>query len=882
MPDDDGDVARLLARIRARAAAQRAADVDPAAIGPYRVERRLGQGGMGAVYLCAAAAPLERQVAIKLVRPGLGGAAVLARFRREQRAIARLEHEHIARVFDAGTTGDGRPFLVMEFVDGQPLDAFCRARSLPLAPRLRLFLQVCLAVEHAHLRGFVHRDLKPQNVLACERDGRAAVKVIDFGLAAVDDDALADDDARTLPGQVLGTPGYMSPEQAAGSDQVDARTDVYSLGVLLHELVTGARGERTPSGPLRPSAALRARADAAGAVPREFGTDAPRLLRQLRGDLDWVVEHATALAPQERYQTVHALAYDVRLVRTGRPIPTRPSGVWYRLRKRAAQNRLATALAIGVLGVLGLGVTGTLVGLVEARANLTLFEHLASAEVIRRAEAAEAALYPPVPARIPAMQRWLARYRAEAHERLQRLREAVTALQARAVDEPEDVRQRDRETSPAWQRLQKQRGYAADTERRLAASTDPAERARIAEELATLRRRCVELEREAAAVRVYRFASDADGFLYGALLPTLGQMEQFVATAVPRVERALAWAQDLDRGHDEARAARWRAVQARIANAAVYGGLELPEQPDLVPLGPDPDSGLEEFAQPRSGSVPERDPATGRLPVDGDTALVFVLLPGGEVGWGAQASEPGAPFFDRHAQRGEDNGRTGVLDPFFVSKYEMTRGQYLRLYREDPSHWATGQSYDPQRDRVITAVHPVEHVDWPTARARLLHEGLDLPTEVQWEYACRAGSTSSWTTGADPRVLLGYANLADRDGWDDGWALHAPVGTFRPNAFGLHDVHGNVREWCRDRYGNYQGCTAAGDLLQTDVDATDQRMSRGGSFQEGPGTARCASRGPAAPGVEGHSFGLRPIRRIDRIAESRSAAVPGAVDSRPR
>jgi eukaryotic-like serine/threonine-protein kinase len=213
---------------------------DPDRIGPYRILRVLGEGGMGVVYLAEQTEPVRRQDALKILKLGMDTRQVVARFDSERQALAVMEHAGIAKVFDAGATEAGRPFFVMERVDGVPITEFCDDHALGLRERVRLFVQVCRAVQHAHQKGVIHRDLKPSNVLVTEADGAPLCKIIDFGIARATEQSAEERTRLTQHDQSLGTPAYMSPEQAIGSDlDIDTRTDIYSLGVLLYELLAG-------------------------------------------------------------------------------------------------------------------------------------------------------------------------------------------------------------------------------------------------------------------------------------------------------------------------------------------------------------------------------------------------------------------------------------------------------------------------------------------------------------------------------------------------------------------------------------------------------------------------------------------------------------------
>ncbi|MFG0319715.1 MAG: protein kinase, partial [Planctomycetota bacterium JB042] len=352
-------------------------------VGRYRLLERIGEGGGGEVFRAAPVAGDLPPVALKVVKPGTDTRQVLARFERERRALARMDHPGIARVLDAGATPSGRPFFVMELVPGEAITTYADARRLTLTERLALFREVCRAVQHAHQKGVIHRDLKPSNVLVAEVDGRAAPKVIDFGIAkAIEDEPDAPE--LTRHGWLVGTPQYMSPEQA-GRDglDVDVRADVYSLGVLLFELLTGS----TPLDPdelraaglpgmarmvdaavsPRPSRRLREH-DRRAEVAALRRADAPRLARRLEDDLDWVVLKALERDREERYASVAELAEDVRRALDDEPVAAGPPSRWVRLRKLVRRNRLAVGAAAAVVVLLVAAVVGTSIGYLEATA----------------------------------------------------------------------------------------------------------------------------------------------------------------------------------------------------------------------------------------------------------------------------------------------------------------------------------------------------------------------------------------------------------------------------------------------------------------------------------------------------------------------------------
>ena len=341
----------------------------------YEVLRVLGEGGMGVVYLARQKSPIERQVALKIIKPGMDSKNVIARFETERQALAMMDHPNIARVFDGGTTDTGRPYFVMELVKGIPITEYCDKNRLDARQRLDLFIQVCNAVQHAHQKGIIHRDIKPSNVLVTLRDGTPVPKVIDFGIAKATGQHLTEKTLFTQLGQMVGTPEYMSPEQAEISDlDVDTRTDVYSLGVLLYELLTGSTpfeaSQLRQAGyaemqriicetePQRPSTKLGTLGDTLADVARLRQTNPEVLSRLIRGDLDWIVMKCLEKDRTRRYETAHGLAEDVERHLRDEPISAgRPSTV-YRCRKFIRRNHAMVTGAAAVLAVLLLGVAG--------------------------------------------------------------------------------------------------------------------------------------------------------------------------------------------------------------------------------------------------------------------------------------------------------------------------------------------------------------------------------------------------------------------------------------------------------------------------------------------------------------------------------------------
>ncbi len=355
----------------------------PDYVGPYRVLQVLAQGGMGVVYVAEQTAPVRRRVAVKVIKAGMDTREVVARFEAERQALAVMEHPHIAKVLDGGVTADGRPYFVMELVKGVPITEYCDTQKLSTRERLALFIEVCHAVQHAHQKGVIHRDLKPSNVLVTLQDGRAEPHVIDFGIAKALSQSLTERTLVTQVGQAVGTPAYMSPEQAdASALDVDTRTDIYSLGVMLFELLVGrlpldpteigihefmlrlASRDTTPS---TPSAKLATLGNSGGIVSTLRRTDVRALRRELRGDLDWIVMKALDADRTRRYETVNALAVDIQRHLDSEPVVARPPSTIYRVSRFTRRHRTAVAAGVVVAAALLIGLSAAAVGFVQAR-----------------------------------------------------------------------------------------------------------------------------------------------------------------------------------------------------------------------------------------------------------------------------------------------------------------------------------------------------------------------------------------------------------------------------------------------------------------------------------------------------------------------------------
>jgi serine/threonine protein kinase len=376
----------------------------PERIGSYKILQKLGEGGCGIVYLAEQEEPIRRRVALKLIKLGMDTKQVIARFEAERQALALMNHPNVAKVLNAGASETGRPYFVMELVRGSKITEYCDKYCLSTRERLELFLQVCRAIEHAHQKGIIHRDIKPSNILVTQQDGKAVPMVIDFGIAkATGGQALTNKTLFTTFEQVIGTPAYMSPEQAERKWDVDTRTDIYSLGVVLYELLTGKtpfdsnellnggwdliRRKICETEPQTPSTRLTTLAPLElNRIAKCRRVEVPKLIHGVRGDLDWIVMKCLEKEPSRRYETCNAIANDIIRHLGREPVMARPVSNAYRLRKLVSRNRLLVGAVAGVMTALLMGLgTSTWFYVNEKKARMEAQDAKKKAEESERA-----------------------------------------------------------------------------------------------------------------------------------------------------------------------------------------------------------------------------------------------------------------------------------------------------------------------------------------------------------------------------------------------------------------------------------------------------------------------------------------------------------------
>ncbi|MEZ5964501.1 MAG: bifunctional serine/threonine-protein kinase/formylglycine-generating enzyme family protein [Planctomycetota bacterium] len=814
-------------------------------IGPYRLLAELGRGGQGIVYL-ADDTRLARQVALKVLArdvAALSGPSLL-RLQREAEAVARLDHPGIATIYETGRS-DGVAWIAMRHVPGGSVQQRIARRVAdglgpPQRPAeitavVRLVERAARALAAAHLAGIQHRDIKPANLLLAD-DGQPVL--VDFGLAAVERGSTP---TITLPGAVFGTLVYAAPERLAGAE-TDVRADVYSLGVVLFELLA----LRRPFAADVMTHELKEIAE--GATP-----DVRRWNPAVSSDLAVVVATALAREPSDRYASAAAFADDLARVLANETIAARPASAALRLRRWTQRNpALARSLAALAL-VLVAGLAATTWAWRSAARALADVRRLADLKQARELIERAAELWPARPERLLAMRAW--------HDELEVLRARLPAHRRRQAELALAGRQRSPASAPALQRMEP----GATAERWPAGRQgSPA---------------------NAPPLQRMEPGSTAESWPAGDGQATAWESEQLSVLLAEHtrldalrtgVEQRMATAADLERRTLAEPRAAWDAAVARIAAHPLYGGLHLTPQLGLVPLGPDPASGLEEFGHVLSGTLPRRNPANGALELDDDSGLVLVLVPGGRSVLGADATLPGdgrPANLDPETPPEQSPSYVVDLAPYFLSRCEMTQAQWLRHTGDNPSTYRVGAHLT----KIDSLLHPVELVSWNDCDRVLRELDLCIPSEAQWEHAYRAGTHAPYPYGTDAHSLAGHENLADVtarergtnhrlrfiDWLDDGWFVHAPVGSFAANAWGFHDMGGNVKEWCDDSWEDYGAAAPRAGDGRRRGQFDQYRIVRGGSFSSYIDDARAAARAGVERGASGPEAGVRPARRIE-------------------
>ena len=830
----------------------------------FVVVREIGRGGMGVVQEVYDP-ELDRHVARKLQLGDPEATDPLRRLVFERRRDRMLEEGQIMSQLDdpgvvplheLGMDESGRLFLIMPLVRGSTFAATLRRvherqAGWTLSRALALFERAVRIIGHAHERGVVHRDLKPDNLLVGDA---GEVRWVDWGLSkALGDDAPdAGSDPHhgvttfrggrtgsgssplyTREGEVLGTPAFMPPERASRSAAIDdRRADIYGLGAILYQLLSG----HAPYADLDPDGRSPSARTVLAALERQPPSElTPSTARGTR-ELHAVCARAMAREPERRYATAEELADDLRALREHRTAQAFAASPLRRARKWLRRNALATAsIAVPLALLLAFG--------------LPLF-----VDLLRERTEAESA------------QRTAETLQREADAEERRARERLELLQGLEVAlELGDLRRVAGELWPAVPEtlpaLHDWVGRGEAVAERLASLERLDTLSGDSLQLSALERVLVDRALGPLLVELRRFVhgeTPLEGSLgvTGSSLPDLQRRRALIERtarecATPSVEHA-SWDELIE---DVARP------------ASPYGGLVARPRAGLVPLGRDQESGLWELWHVASGDAPARD-AEGRFVVTPQTGLVFVLIPGGSARIGAQSDAPRSPHFDPDTDPGEGPPFSVELDAFYLSKYELTQAQWKRMSGRAVSVY-TPEAAD--HDGTV----PVESVSWQEGRDLFAAFDLVLPTEAQWEHAGRGGQPfAPWCVGNDPSALEQAANLADKslltrrpfdtthEEWDDGYSILAPVGRFLPNGYGLHDIHGNVREWCLDDLHMYADVPARGGDGLRQEPGPNGKVVRGSSHLDIAETARLTQRNSFQADHRASSLGLRPAMRI--------------------
>lgn len=887
----------------------------------YVLIEQIAHGGMGVIYR-ARQSQLRREIVLKKshAKPG-----IQERFLSEAMVTASLSHPNIPPVYDLVTIKDGIA-LAMKYIDGVSWRALLhprtpeeqeRASSCDLEFHLDVLLKVCDAISYAHAKGYAHNDLKPENIMVGQF---GEVFVMDWGLALdVRDEPHPPLDAphcRTIDGEVFGTPSYMAPELAEGKGtHIGPWTDVYLLGAILYEILMGRP-------PHRGMSMMEVLLNASASEPKSYNPDTPKQLQlicdkaTLRSPSGRYVDVASFQAALRGYLK-HRESMLIAEKAASR-LRACHEAMGYQLAaydQTQSHTRVRGALR-GDRNELYLGFADAVSGFVQAQLLWEGNEEARHGEVQARLAFSRAALKHGDVGVAEAQMAALSHTSPEAQT-------LSIELEVFSRERIRERQQQHFQTRALWgglavfllalliavgllfdqrSKAQKQANFArsklfelhqlADSKRLLDYENEarhlwPALPEKLPQfkrwlsksktlvaqlqghnaTLASLRQKGTQLDGK------WHFKRRTLQWQHDTLARLVKQLRHFQDHTIPRIQERLRMAQQLTAGATSAHQRAWQEAIQAIANPKtnpIYKGLKLTPQLGLLPIGKDLRSGLWEFAHIQSGTPPTRD-KKGTLQRTKGMGIVMVLLPGGTFAMGATRQRKA--HYDPNAKPDEAPLRQVGLAPFFLAKYELTQQQWTRFADDNPSALRAGKTLGKHQ---IDVLHPVENMSWQQASQVVARMDLTLPTEAQWEYAARAGTNTSWYTGNQRTRLMNHANLADRDSlkgnlignWRaerwlrDGYVTHAPVGSYRPNPWGLHDMVGNVWEWCLDRYGPY----TLPVLSETGQRVTQQKgpwQIRGGSFQTMAIDARSSARHAIfSPSYRSHDLGVRPARSL--------------------
>lgn len=821
-------------------------------IGDFTIIKEIGRGGMGTVYE-AEQVSLKRRVALKLLPSHLtfSDEAVL-KFRREAEAGGRQSHPGIVTVHSVGEH-EGVHYIAQELVEGShtladKLEELRKTGEQPpgyFREVAQLIAETADALQHAHDSGVIHRDIKPSNILL-DREGRP--KVTDFGIAKVED-ALA----LSRTGDFAGTPYYMSPEQAMSRRiDIDKRTDIYSLGVTLYEMLTLQRPfEGKTSYEVLKKIILFDPLD-----PHKSNSKVPR-------DLSVICLKAMEKIPERRYQGMREFADELRRFLSGDVIMAKPVGVGTRILKRVKRNPIvSTAVGVALAAIVVFAVVVPWVIVTKEREKREAEEN-ARIEIEKQRDIADTEKQKAIAAK---------------RESDQRYEEIIRLADVKRLSDLES------EEQELWPAFPEKIGSIKDWIRR---AEDLIARLDVHEKTLT-RLRLSALPYDNGNVNEehnWTFEDTETQWRHDTLhelVTGLVRLADEEGGILKNVEERLAFASTIEKRSIDDCQELWDEAIASIADESEcpqYQGLLIERVIGFVPIGQDPESGLWEFAHLQTGEIPLRD-TDGKLFMDEDMGLVLVLIPGGSFDMGtrlpSEENPLGSPNVDPRSVPNETPVHKVSIEPFFLSKYEMTQGQWLRFTGENPSA-NNPKHHVPFWNRYgepITLLHPVEGISWNDCARELARLKLRLPSEAEWEYAARAGTTTPWWTGNDKKSLLDAANLADLfcksspgtsywvyEEWlDDGYVVHAPVGRFKPNPFGLYDIYGNLWEMCQDSYGEYKYAPTDGSPYEDP--STPYRVTRGGGWFYRADACRSAARNRGTTDKYSNHTGVRPAASL--------------------